>query len=209
MESKIAQKSFVPQNERRRPNYDDDSKILNSKYTTPRGNFDQQLSHHTIKSKTICEKRDLNNLSLLQEEPTKPGYNINGNKISLFSTWSEEDITSPRKENVHIRPCNFYAKDLIHNKNDRQLHNEVTSNPLTSTMEDGTPCRGKLFSFLCKTNISAIICWISCLFCVLYTMHLRLQIEVRIIRLTNCNKKALLVALPSLRQTYKIMTNKL
>ncbi len=186
MESKITQNPFGPKNEMHKPNHGDDTKVSNSKYKAQHENNAHQLSYHTVKSKTICEKRDLNNMSLFQnKEPANLGYNINGNKLSSFSTLYEGGSTFPHKENGHNDPSKFYQNDLIHNYNDRQCQNEATSNQFISKVEDRKKCKGELFSFLCKTNISTIICWISCLFCVLYTMHLSLYIEVTIVRLTT------------------------
>ena len=185
MKNKNIQNSLGFQSEVHSFRKSDEANVTNDTYAPQYDNMNQQMSYHTIKSKSICEKRDLNNIPLPRNESTQIGYDDKGKLISICPTLYG---LSSYKENGHH--TSFVHQNGVPCDRNINVHEEKeTSNRLTSKVGKSQRCKANCFPFLCKININTIICWISCIisvYCVYTTMNLKFRFKAGIVRLTTC-----------------------
>ena len=148
-------------------------------------NIKNQMAYHTIHSKSICEKRDLNNIPLQSNDseqlvsPYKSHY-FPQNKDAFDSV---SKISTMNEGNKNL--CYFDRKDLASSSNtngEMWERKEITSN-LSSKVNRNEIRKSNFLLRVCKINFNVFLCWISlfvCIYCLYSTINLKLHFKVNI-----------------------------
>ena len=148
-------------------------------------NIKNQMAYHTIHSKSICEKRDLNNVPL-QSNDSEPL--VNTYKSHYFPQTQEafdgiSKISTMNENNQNL--CYLSRKDVTESSNNigKMWERKEISTNLSSKLNRSEIRKSKILLHICKININTVLCWISllvCIYCLYSTMNLKFQFKVNI-----------------------------
>ena len=176
--------------------YDSNSKANYNKTKSSPGfnNLNHAMAYHTVQTKTICEKRDLNNVSFSADNSSKLENNAESDSCLLDNILFEDDKRSSISENGRIIDNN-YQKDILFNPDsyNGECQQKEPSTFSTAKLSKSDKYKPSFFSSpLCKIDINTIICSISCvvsIYCVYSTFSLRFFSKVRNVRIVvNCKR---------------------
>ena len=138
-----------------------------------------------IHSKSICEKRDLNNVPL-QSNDSEPLVNTYKSHYFPQNQDAFEGISKISTMNENNPNLSYFTrKDVTASSNNigKMWERKEISTNLASKGNRSEIRKSKFLLHICKININAVLCRISllvCVYCLYSTMNLKLQFKVSI-----------------------------
>ena len=149
------------------------------KQASPFETIKNKMAYHTLESKSICEKRDLNNMPSMTHNFEELAINLKTQPYldpkSLHPTYNLPSVKQQEgQQHQHL----FDKDHLLGQK--RKLWG--VSNATDSTSKENEKYKKSSFvTNFCHINLSTVLSWICCivcLLCVYTTMTLQLQLKV-------------------------------
>ena len=151
--------------------------IDNSDQTEMFETIKKQMAYHTLESKSICEKRDLNNVPSISKKVQNPELQENIKTFLNPRNLYQDHNALIDNQSDQMHQCRFDNDHLL-GQNEKfcgvRNSSDLTSEPYFTD-------KSKIATNLCNINLSTILCWICCivcLFCVYTATTLRLHSKV-------------------------------